>query len=119
MFGDRPPPMRWPRAQRFTLSTRGTEAEASYRELIVASRAHEGRASFDAARAAWAGTYSLQVDDGLYLAEVRPGPVNLTQIVAALETCGKTRTDALTAIGRLVDAGLVSTGPQVPAGAGP
>jgi hypothetical protein len=90
------------------LSTTGTEAELSYRELIVASRAQAGRASFDAARASWAGTYRLQADDGLYLAEVAPGGVNLTQIIAALEACGKTRPDAIAAMERLLDAGLIA-----------
>ena len=105
---DRPRPLRWPRSQRFTLSSTGTEAESSYRSLIVASRAQAGRASFDAARAAWAGTYHLQADDGLYLAEVAAGGVNLSQIIAALETCGKTRTDAIAAMERLIDAGLIA-----------
>jgi hypothetical protein len=105
---DRPRPLRWPRSQRFGLSATGAEAEASYRSLIVASRAQSGRASFDAARAAWAGTYRLQADDGLYLAEVAPGGVNLTQIIAALETCGKTRPDAIAAMERLLDAGLIA-----------
>ena len=105
---DRPRPLRWPRSQRFALSSAGTAAELSYRELIVASRAQAGRASFDAARAGWASTYRLQADDGLYLAEVAAGDVNLTQIIAALETCGKTRTDAIAAMERLIDAGLIA-----------
>jgi hypothetical protein len=105
---ERPPKMRWPRAQRFALSDRGIEAEAAYRQQIVASRTESGRASFDTARAAWAQTHALQVDDGLYLAEVAAGPVNLSQIVVSLESCGKTRLDALAALERLADAGMIA-----------
>jgi hypothetical protein len=101
--------MKWPRTQRFTLSPRGLDAEAQYREQIVASRVNSGRASFDAARAEWAKNHAIQADDGLYLAEVAAGPVNLQQIVGALETCGKNRLDAIAAIERLISAGLVST----------
>jgi hypothetical protein len=108
---ERPPKLRWPRSQRFLLSPRGGEAEASYRNMIVASRAQEGRASFDAARASWAGTYSVEADDGLYLAEIAAKPLNLTQLTEALEVCGKTRPDAINALGRLFDAGLIAPVP--------
>lgn len=108
MIDERPPKMRWPRSQRFTLSPTGAEAERSYRELIVASRSTSGRASFDAARTEWAKALSLQPDDGLYLAEVAAGPIGLSKIIEALETCGKTKKDAITAVERLVDAGLIS-----------
>lgn len=74
---------------------------------IIASRTAEGRASFDAARASWAAEFHVQPDDGLYLAEIRGGAVTLGQIVEALETAGKTRKDAIAAVERLVDAGLV------------
>ena len=108
MLGDRTPKMRWPRAQRFVLSPRGIDAERRYRESIVASRGTEGRTSFDAARAEWARSLQLQPDDGLYLGEVSSGPIGLGQLVSALESCGKTRRDAISAVERLVDAGLVS-----------
>ena len=109
MLGDRPTRMRWPRAQRFILSPQGVEAERSYRESIVASRATEGRTSFDAARSQWASAHRVQPDDGLYLGEVSAGPIGLGQLVEALESCGKTRKDAIAAVERLVDAGLIST----------
>jgi len=110
-LNDRPPKMRWGRTQRFSLSSRGAAAEAAYREQIVLSRNEAGRASYDAARTAWASAHGLLVDDGLYLAEVASKPVTLVQIIASLETCGKTKLDAITAIGRLVDAGLISAPP--------
>lgn len=75
----------------------------------MASREASGRASFDQARAAWAGTYQLEADDGLYLAEFKSGPTNLPKLIAALETCGKTRSDAIAALERLVDTGFLST----------
>ena len=109
-FFDRPPRLRWPRAAQFMLSPKGREVELDYRQRIVASRAHEGREAFDVARRAWAAEHHLEPDDGLYLAEAAGKPVNLAQITTALETCGKNRTDAVTAIGRLVDSGLISTG---------
>jgi hypothetical protein len=100
---------RWPRSQQFTLSPLGSEAEASYRATIVASRTESGRASFDAARMAWATSFRVEPDDGIYLGEVAAGPLRLEKIVAALEACGKTRKDAQAAIERLFDAGLMST----------
>jgi|CXWL01.1.fsa_nt_gi flagellar basal body P-ring protein FlgI len=107
-LSDRPSKLRWPRAQRFSLSTQGAAAESAYRDQIVASRTETGRASFDAARKAWAQTHALQVDDGLYLAEVAGGGVSLTQIVESLENCGKSRSDAIAALERLADAGMLT-----------
>lgn len=112
MLQDPPPKRRWPRSQQFTLTDRGSEAEAAYRSTIVASRTQQGRASFDAARSAWAESFHLQPDDGLYLGEVRGGPVSLERIVEALDTCGKTRNDAFAAMERLFGAGLILAAPQ-------
>src|SRR5438105_4321333 len=95
---ERPAKIRWPRTQRFALSTTGVAAEAEYREQIVASRSESGRASFDAAREIWAKTHAVQADDGIYLVEVASGPVNLTQLVTSLEACGKNRRDAIAAL---------------------
>lgn len=106
---DPSPKRRWPRSERFTLSAKGDEAETAYRSTIVASRAQEGRASYDAARAAWAASFRVEPDDGLYLGEIRSGPTSLERLVEALETCGKTRKEALAALERLFDAGLIST----------
>src|SRR5688500_18285221 len=111
MLTDRAPKSRWPRSQRFALSAKGVEAEAAYRASVAAVTGVGGRAGFDAARAAWASGLSVQPDDGAYLGELRPGAQSLNQVVEALETCGKTRADALFALGRLVDAGLVDAPP--------
>src|SRR5438132_1508215 len=103
MLDDIPPRRRWPRSQRFTLSEKGTAAELAYRSTIVESRSTEGRKSFDAAREAWAKGLGIQPDDGLYLGEVRTGPVTLEHIVESIESCGKTKKDAFAAIERLID----------------
>jgi len=108
---DPPPRRRWPRSQRFTLSAQGLAAEESYQSSIVASRLAEGRASFDSARASWAAALHLESEDGLYLSEVKEGPKTMQQIVEGLETCGKTKKEAIAALERLVDAGLVSAPP--------
>lgn len=107
-FQDIPPKRRWPRSQKFALSEKGKEAEAAYRQEIAASRAQEGRGrdSFDAARKAWAQRFAIQPDDGLYLCEAAGDPKNLQELTEALEACGKSRTDALAALDRLVDGGL-------------
>ena len=101
-------PRRWHPTQRFALSATGAECEAEYRSRIVASRDEVGRASYDAARTAWATAYSLQPDDGLYLGEVKSGPISLGEMVESLDSCGKTHRDALVALERLLDRGLIT-----------
>jgi hypothetical protein len=109
---DRQPKSRWPRSQRFRLSIRGAEAEASYRQLIVAARAVAGRTSYDAARAAWAAPHlSVQPNDGTCLVELQQGPLTLEELARSLETSGSTRQEVKTAIDRLADAGLVEPVP--------
>jgi hypothetical protein len=110
---DEPPrKLRWPRSHRFSLSERGRTAEVEYREKIVSSRAEPGRASFDSARSAWATAHGLNADDGLYLAELATGPITFAQIVTALESCGKNRGDAIAALERLADAGMIAPAPS-------
>ena len=64
MLRDPSPRRRWPRSQRFALTDKGRDAEASYRSSIVCSRSQEGRASFDAARSTWTEFFPLLPDDG-------------------------------------------------------
>jgi hypothetical protein len=109
MFEDRPARRKWPRSQRFALSEKGAAAAEAYMATIVASRAEGGRGAYDAARDAWAKQYGIQPNDGLYLAEIKNGVVRLEHIVAALETCGEVRKDAIAALERLLDAGLLSS----------
>lgn len=98
---------KWARTDRFALGPAGVDAEAAYRASVVASRHEAGRASYDAARAEWARQFSLEPDDGVYLGELRDGPAKVSDIVEALESCGKTRDEALGALNRLVEAGFV------------
>jgi hypothetical protein len=49
----------------------------------------------------------LEPDDGVYLGELRLGAVKLSTIIQALTVCGKTREDAVAALGRLLDAGFI------------
>lgn len=81
--------------------------EAAYRAGIVAARAQPGRRAFDAARTAWATPLDLQPDDGVYLVQLRSGTASLKELVEALADCGMRQADAVAALGRLVDAGLV------------
>jgi hypothetical protein len=113
LLDERPTKRRWPRSQKFILSEKGVTAEADYRAVIVSSRsdASAAREAFDAARAGWARTWAVESDDGLYLGEVASGPKTLEQLVAALEACDKTKQDALEAVGRTFDAGLLTTAP--------
>jgi hypothetical protein len=103
-----PRKLRWPRTHRFALSDRGRAAEGEYRADIVAARAEPGRASFESARSAWATRHGVTADDGLYLGELSGAPATLSQLVAALETCGKSRLDAVTALERLFDASMLA-----------
>lgn len=109
MFSDKPQRLRWPRSQRFKLSINGIAAEETYRSSVVASRALEGRASYDAARIAWAEPLGIEPDDGVYLCEISTKPIRLGDLVEALASCDKTRKEAVDALGRLFDAGLVAT----------
>jgi hypothetical protein len=101
-------PRNWPRTQRFVLSPAGSEAEAEYRSCIVASRTEQGRAAYDAAHFWRAAEYALQPDDALYLGEARTGPISIAEVVDSLDSCGKTKRDALFAIERLVERGFVT-----------
>lgn len=104
---DREGGQRWPRSQRFEISAKGREAEEKYGELIAASRAEEGRKSFDAARDAWASAWSMQPADGLYLGELKAAPRTLEELDLALRDCGVTRREIKGGIERLMTAGLV------------
>ncbi len=103
---------------RFVLAPQGRVAEVAYRAGIVAARVQPGRRAFDAARSAWATPLDLQPDDGVYLGQLRAGSASLRELVAALVDCGMRRADALAALGRLVDAGLVEAVVDDPADSG-
>ena len=114
MLEDRTPKRKWPRTQRFALSPKGTDAETSYRSTIVASRSTSGRGSYDDARKAWAASFNVEPDDGMFLGEVAQGRVRFGEIVEAVESSGKSAPDTRAALERLMDAGLIAppTEPQ-------
>src|SRR5579864_1538285 len=96
---------RWPRSQKFALSQRGADAETQYRETIQASRGESGRASFDAARLAWAQPLKIEPGDGLFLGELKGGPRTLEELTRALEDVGSTKREIKAGIERLINAG--------------
>ena len=93
---------KWSRSQRFRLTATGREAERTYRQQIVASRAEAGRKSFDAARDEWAARLSLEPADGLYLGELLEAPRTIPEIAASLDGYGAQRVDLRADIERLV-----------------
>ena len=74
MLRDPSPRRRWPRSQRFALTDKGRDAEASYRSSIVSSRSQEGRASFDAARSIWAELSRPENTEATGISEVMRSP---------------------------------------------
>jgi hypothetical protein len=97
---------RWPRGQKFTLSTAGAAAEVDYRAAVSSARA-SGRAALDAALSAWAGSRGLAPADGVVLAELSGKRVGLNALIESLEPAGILAEDVRAAIGRLVAAGVV------------
>lgn len=108
---DPQPRMRWQRNHVLELSARGKEAEEGYMSGIVASRAEQGRASYDSAQQKWSETFHVGVDDGLYLCELKQKPMRFHELVDAMESCGKTSKDVRAGVERLMDAGLLDPAP--------
>src|SRR3990172_814722 len=63
---------RWPRGQKFVMSSSGTVAELAYREAVQAARA-QGRPALAAAQESWAAPLHLDPADGVVLGELRAG----------------------------------------------
>jgi hypothetical protein len=98
---------RWPRSQRFQLSPLGREAGHAFKEVLEASRSESGRASFDAARDAWAAKLTLQPTDALYFAELEGKTCTLDDMTKSLDGCGPRKQDVKDAITRLVEAKMI------------
>jgi len=62
MLQDPSPRRRWPRSQRFALTDKGRDAEASYRSSIVSSRSQEGRRQWTTLRCAPRSSSGLTKD---------------------------------------------------------
>jgi len=107
MLDKRNEPKRWPRGQKFTLSTEGADAEAAYRNVVAESRS-SGRAALDAALAAWAGPRRVAPVDGVVLAELRGKRLGVPDLVRELESAGIAADEVRASLERLVQAGVVA-----------
>jgi len=104
---DDPPARRWPRTQRFSLSTRGRTLAAEYRKGIADAGVRRDQGAFATACASWAAQCGLEPDDGFYLTEISSGAMTLSQLREALEVCSQSTGDIKKCLERLLDAGLV------------
>jgi hypothetical protein len=106
-------PRRWPRGQRFTLTTQGREARLALRDAITAARsATGGREAQDTVVGAWASQHGVKPGDGTCLDELELRDRNVPEMAEALLECGLSRTEVQAAIDRLVTAGLVAAVPK-------
>jgi len=103
---NREAPKRWPRGQKFSLTTNGTSAEEAYRATVAESRA-SGRAVLDGALAAWAEPRGVAPNDGIVLAELRTGKLGVPQLVKGLEPAGFAPDEVRAAIERLIGAAMI------------
>lgn len=103
-------PRRWPRGQKFTLSAAGLEAEQAHREVVNGARS-SGRASLQAALAAWAAPLRVNAGDGVLLGELRGQKKGLNDLSRALQDAGIEAAEVKAAIDRLVLAGLAEPVP--------
>lgn len=108
---------RWPRGQKFSLSSAGREAHEAYRQAVQEARG-VGRGALDAALSSWASPRKVQAEDGVLLGELLAKPRGLADSSKALEDAGTTATEVRGAIDWLVSAELVLPVPlasQIPA----
>jgi hypothetical protein len=96
---------RWPRGQRFQLTTAGIEAEAAHAEAIREARA-QGRVALEAAQRRWADPRGLLPGDGVVLAELKPGRRSLADLNGALDECGVSKAEVKASVDRLVERDL-------------
>ena len=78
---------RWPRGQRFGLSSQGVDAEAAYRATVMDVRSL-GRDALALAEKRWAEPLGLSPGDGVVMAQIRPGRRSFADLGHALEDCG-------------------------------
>ena len=80
-------------------------AEQAHREAVNGARS-SGRATLQAALAAWAGPLGVEAGDGVLLHEVCGQKKGLNDLTRALEDTGLEPAEVRSAIDRLVVAGL-------------
>jgi hypothetical protein len=108
---------RWPRGQKFALSQRGLDAEATYRDAIASARA-SGRGALESAEREWATPLGIQPNDGVVLGELRKaGRKSIAELARELESCGMSPTDVKAVVDRLCEAQLVEPLPAAAAAA--
>ena len=101
---------RWPRGQKFVLSTAGLAAHDAHRAAVLEARGG-GRSALDTALAAWAAPLQVEPADGALLSELREKPRGLADLAHAVEDAGTSASEVRASVGRLVKAGLVEAVP--------
>lgn len=102
---------RFGRAQKFRLSTKGTEAVEAYASVIAGAKPGAGRAPFDAARKAWSEPLGLTPEDGLFLGEFGSADKTLAEAARNLEGCGTSPRELKAAVARLLERGMLEPVP--------
>lgn len=101
---------RWPRGQKFTLSSSGGDAQEAYRDAVLNARA-SGRTALETALSAWAAPRQVAPGDGIILAELSGKRLGLSDLCEALESAGIVPDEVRAGVARLVDAGIVEAIP--------
>ena len=83
-------------------------AAQAYLDMIVASRAEEGRRAFDDARARWSEEFGVTAEDALCMREMVPGATTLVALVEQLDGCGPDRKQVKEALERMLEKGLIT-----------
>ncbi len=105
--------IRFGRAQKFRLSSKGNEAVSAYSLMVEKARAGAGRAQFDAAREAWSTPRGLTAEDGLFLVEFGVGERTITEATRSLEDCASAK-EVKAAVERLLEHGMLEPVPAAP-----
>jgi hypothetical protein len=105
--------IRFGRAQKFRLSSKGSEAVSAYSMMVEKARSGAGRAQFDAARAEWSSPRGLTADDGLFLVEFGVGDRTITEATRSLEDCASSK-EVKAAVERLLECGMLEPVPAAP-----
>jgi hypothetical protein len=98
--------VRFGRAQKFRLSSRGNEAVSAYTLMVEKARAGSGRAQFDAARDDWSVPRGLSSEDGLFLVEFGVGERTISEVTRNLEDCASPK-EVKAAVERLLECGML------------
>jgi hypothetical protein len=97
---------RWPRGQKFAITSSGLAAAARYREAVQLARGG-GRNALEVAQEAWAASFGAKAGDGVVLGELSSGKHAIADVARALDSCGTTLADVKASVDRLVELGLV------------